>query len=46
MLVSPAAAYRAGRLSVAQERRQRALRRQWPAAWEEIDKKKVRGWLR
>ena len=43
---TPAAAYRAGRLSVDQQRRQRTLRRQWPSAWEEIDKKKVRGWLR
>jgi CHAD domain-containing protein len=46
MQATPAAAYRAGRLSVTQQRRQRKLRRQWPSAWGEIDRKKVRGWLR
>ncbi len=43
---TPAAAYRAGRLSVEQQRRQRMLRRQWPSAWEALDKKAARGWLR
>ncbi len=40
MRATPAAAYRAGQLSVDQERRQRTLRRQWPSAWGRVDKKK------
>jgi CHAD domain-containing protein len=43
---SPVTLFEAGRLSADEERRQRKLRRRWPAAWERLAKPKRRRWLR
>lgn len=42
---SPMTLFDAGRLSADEERRQRKLRRRWPAAWERLTKPKCRHWL-
>ena len=43
---SPVTLFEAGRLSADEERRQRELRRRWPAAWKRVAKPKHRRWLR
>jgi CHAD domain-containing protein len=43
---SPAVAFIAGRLSEQEHRRQRELREQWPKAWRQLDRPRLRRWLR
>ena len=42
---SPWASFTAGRLTGEERRRQRRLRRRWPAVWRGLDRQKVIGWL-
>ena len=42
---SPWTSFTAGRLTSQERRRQRRLRRRWPAVWRGLDRQKVIGWL-